>query len=160
MNVTVVGFCALASMLLSGDDGSARHRVVVSMPGRLRVQRTSSGLSVSYDLASLRKVKITVGEKMILGVRGEIRVYPKGEARPAQFQRLFEGSVDEKDGNLNLWRSAENFEIPGEGKRYVVEHDLILFETDVPAQHMWSPGSRKNYRVLWEEKLRVVRAST
>ena len=43
------------------------------------------------------------------------------------------------------------------GRRHVVEHDIILFETDIPAQHMWGPESSKNYRVLWEEKLNAVR---
>jgi hypothetical protein len=46
--------------------------------------------------------------------------------------------------------------IPAPGKRYVVEEDVSIFETDVPAQHMWSPESGR-YRVIWAEKLKTVR---
>jgi hypothetical protein len=157
MSVTLWGFCAVAICV----DASSRHRVVVSMPKQLSVQRTSGSLTVSYDLDSVRKVKVAVGEEMILGVKDEFRVYPKGEVRPSQFQKRFEGSINEKD-NSNLLRSTETLNsvpdgIPEVGKRYVVEHDIILFETDVPAQHMWSPESSKNYKVLWEESLRAVK---
>jgi hypothetical protein len=175
MNVGLGGFCTLvicaAGQVAPGfpeypptpeADAATRHRVEVSMPTRLSVQRTSSSLSVSYDLASLRKVKITVGEKMTLGVKDEFRVYRKGDVRPSQYQKLFEGSINEKENNPNLLKSTETLTtvpdgIPALGQRYAVEHDLILFETDIPAQHMWSPGSSKNYKVLWEEKLRTVR---
>lgn len=83
-------------------DAAIRHRVEVSMPRRLNVQRTSGSLSVSYDLASRRKVKITVGEKMTLGVKDEFRVYPKGEVRPTQYRRLFEGSINEKEPGTGI----------------------------------------------------------
>ena len=48
--------------------------------------------------------------------------------------------------DANLLKSMESLTsvqdgIPAAGKRYIVEHDIILFETDVPAQHMWSPES-------------------
>jgi hypothetical protein len=45
-------------------DPSIRHEVVVPMPNRLSVERNSDRLSVGFDLASPRKVKITVGRKM------------------------------------------------------------------------------------------------
>jgi hypothetical protein len=31
----------------------------------------------------------------------------------------------------------------------------MIFETDVPAQHMWMPES-KRYTVLWEKRLKAV----
>jgi hypothetical protein len=85
-------------------------------------------------------------------------VYLKGDARPSQYRKLFLGSMNEKLSDPNLLNSTEMLNsvpdgIPAGGKRYVIEHELILFETDVPAQHMWSPGSGKNYKVLWEERL-------
>lgn len=185
MNVKLRGFCALA-MCVGGSvlfawaqvvpgfpeypptpdaDPATRHQVEVSMPTRL--QRTSSRLSVSYDLASLRKVKIMVGEKMTLGIKDELRVYPKGDVRPSQYRNRLEGSLNEKAPRIplsdpNLLKSNETLTsvpdgIPAAGKRYIVEHDIILFETDIPAQHMWTPGSSTNYRVLWEKKLNTVR---
>jgi hypothetical protein len=186
MNGKLQGFCALA-ICVSGSipfagaqvaprfpeypptpdaDPATRHRVEVSMPTRLIVQRTSSRLSVSYDLASLRKVKITVGKKMTLGMKDEVRVYPKGDLRP-QYGSFSECSLNEKQPRIplsdpDLLKSTETVAsvpngILAAGKRYMIEHDLILFETDVPAQHRWSPENSRNYRVLWEKKLNTVR---
>jgi hypothetical protein len=167
-----VGFCALAiwAQVVPGfpaypptpdADPATRHPVEVSMPTRLSIQRTSSSLSVSYDLASFRKVKITVGKKMTIGVKDEFRVYPKREARPAQYRELLEGSMNEAP-DPNLLKSSETLTmvqdgIPAQGQRYIIEHDIIVFETDIPAQHMWSPTSSRNYRILWEKKLNAVR---
>ena len=149
-------------------DPGTRHRVEVSMPTRLHVQRTASRFSVSYDLASLRRVTITVGKKMTIGVKDELRVYPQGDARPSQSSSLFEGTMNEKESaipllsNPNLLTSTETLTslqngIPAEGKRYIVEHEIIVFETDVPAQHMWRPGDSRNYKILWEKKLNTVK---
>ena len=83
-------------------DPGTRHRVEVSMPTRLNVQRTSSRFSVSYDLASLRRVTITVGKKMTIGVKDELRVYPQSDARPSQYSSLFEGTMNEKEPAIPL----------------------------------------------------------
>src|ERR1700683_2430986 len=50
-------------------DPSVRHEVVVPMPTRLSVERTSDRISVGFDLASPLNVKITVGKKMTIGVK-------------------------------------------------------------------------------------------
>jgi hypothetical protein len=137
------------------------------MPTRLSVQRAVGRLSVSYDLAALRNVKITVGKKMTIGVKDELRVYLKGDARPSRYRSVLEGSMNETEpavplSDADLLKSTETLTsvrdgIPAVGKRYIVELDIILFETDVPAQHMWSFASSGNYRVLWEKKLKTVR---
>jgi hypothetical protein len=177
-----LAICAAGSILFAGaqvvplfpeypptpdTDPGTRHQVEVSMPTRLSVQRAAGRLSVSYDLASLRNVKITVGNKMTIGMRDELRVYLRGEARPLRCRNILEGSINENAPTIplsdpNLLKSTETLTsvqdgIPAAGKRYTVEHDIILFETDVPAQHMWSPESSGNYRVLLEKRLNAVR---
>ncbi len=137
------------------------------MPARLNVQRTSSRLSVSYDLASLRKAKVTVGKKMAIGIRDELRVYEKGKGRPLQCRSFSEGSINEKESDIplsdpNILNSTESLTIvqdgiPAPGKHYIIEHDIRLFETDVPPQHMWNPENSRRYRVLWERKLKTER---
>ena len=138
------------------------------MPTRLSVQRTADRISISYDPASLRKMNITVGKNMTIGTKDELRVYPKGAARPEQNRTTLEGGMEEKAAGAITWsnsrlrNSAQTFisltdGIPAAGKRYIIEHDLILFETDVPVQHMWSPASSRNYRILWEKKLTAER---
>ena len=42
-----------------------------------------------------------------------------------------------------------------QGRKYMVELDFAIFETDVPAQHMWDPHG-KNYKVLWHRTLKEV----
>jgi hypothetical protein len=148
-------------------DPSTRHQVEVSMPARLSVRRTSSRLSVSYDLAAVRKVKVTVGEKMAIGFKDELRVYIRGDARPLKARSFSEGSINEKESAIpltdpNILKSTEVLSsiqdgIPAPGKRYVIEHDISLFETDLPPQHMWHPENSRKYSVLWEKKLRAVR---
>jgi hypothetical protein len=44
--------------------------------------------------------------------------------------------------------------IPLPGKKYIVEVDLAVFETDVPPQHAWQPQGSKNYKVLWQRTLK------
>jgi hypothetical protein len=138
------------------------------MPTRLSVQRMADRLSVSYDHASLRNVKITVGRKLTIGIKDELRVYLKDGERPVRYRSVLEESMNEKEfgavplSDANLLKSTETLTtvrdgIPAAGKRYIVEHDIVLFETDVPAQHMWSPESSNNYRVLWEKKLSIAR---
>jgi hypothetical protein len=72
-----------------------RHQVEVSVPARLSLQRTSGQISVSYDPASVRNVKITVGKKTTIGIKDELRVYPTGESRPLQARIVSEGSISE-----------------------------------------------------------------
>ena len=86
---------------------------------------------------------------MTIGMKDELRVYLKGDARPSRYRSVLEGSMNEKEpavplSDANLLKSTETLTsvqdgIPAAGMRYIVEHDIILFETDVPAQHMWSP---------------------
>jgi hypothetical protein len=99
------------------------------MPARLSVQRTSSRLSVSYDLASVRNVKITVGKKMALGIRDELRVYVRGDARPLQPRSISLGSINEKESAVpfsdpNILKRTEVLRsvqdgIPAPGKQCV-----------------------------------------
>jgi hypothetical protein len=144
-------------------DPSIRREVVVPMPTHLRVERTSDRLSVGFDLAFPRRVKITVGKKMSIGAKYEMRVYAKGDARPQNaggvgYASIMEPITPSEPGFLNgrTYLNSVDSGIPAAGKRYVIEEDVSIFETDVPAQHMWSPESGR-YKVIWAEKLKAVR---
>jgi len=133
------------------------------MPARLSVQRTPSRLCVSYDLSSLRKVKVAVGERMAIGMKDELRVYVKGDAQPLHAGRFGYASINEPVipfSNPDFLKSTSCLDsvqdgIPAPGKRYVIEVDISLFETDIPPQHMWMPEGSKRYRVLWDKKLKT-----
>jgi hypothetical protein len=147
----------------SDADPSIRHEVVIPMPTRLSVERESNRLSVGFDLSSPRRVKITVGKKMSIGVKYEMRVYAKSEARPQEPSGIGYAEIKEpvtlsEAGFLNgrAFLNRAECGIPAPGKRYVIEEDVAIYETDIPAQHLRFPESGR-YRVLWAEKLKTVR---
>jgi len=144
-------------------DPSIRHDVVVAVPTRLSVERTPDRISVGFDLTSAESVKITLGDRMTMGVKYELRVWGEGEARPAQANGGVGMAGPVTSSNLGFLKNGKAVlntaqgGIPAPGKSYIVEEDLTIFETDIPAQHMWSPTSNK-YRVLWEGKLQFISA--
>ena len=75
----------------------------------------------------------------------------QARARPLQPRSFSLNSIDEATPAVPLTQDW----IAEPGKRSVVEHDLSLFETDVPPEHMWSPASSGKYRVLWEKRLKA-----
>jgi hypothetical protein len=143
-------------LLLAGSQPT----VELPMPTRLSVQRTADSLSISYDLASLRKIRITPGESMSIGMKSELWVYIKGGQRPVRPGSIGYASIQESA--TALWKSTTILHsvpdgIPLPGKNYIVAEDISLFETDIPPQHMWSPEGGRKYRVLWETKLKTDR---
>ena len=163
-----VNFCALAGcvggmvLFVFGHADAALFSVQVPMPTRLSVQRSGNSLSVSFDLASLRNLKVSAGQKMTLGLKYELRVYAKGDTRPVDASVGY-ASINEPvtPAGLGFLKSAQILNrvqggIPAPGKRYIVEEDLSLFETDVPPQHMWNPQAGKTYTVLWKKTLKSV----
>jgi hypothetical protein len=143
-------------------DPSIRHDVIVAMPTRLSVQRTPHRLTVGFDLTAPESVKVTLGDRMTMGAKYEMRIWEQGEARPAEAGITgMAGPVSSsnlgflKNGIAVLNRVQGG--IPAPGKSYIVEEDVTVFETDIPAQHFWSPVSKK-YRVLWEGKLKFISA--
>jgi hypothetical protein len=145
-------------------DPSVRHEVTLCLPERIRVERTETTLSISFVTAPLQQVAATVGKNTVLGMETDLRVYALGDRRPEHAGRISLSSrvnlcnADEKDGYENsreiLNRSPEG--IPELGKRYVVEIVVTVFETDIPAQHMWTPAASKKYKVLWSGTLKTV----
>jgi hypothetical protein len=139
----------------------AIHREVeVPMPARLSVRLDGGRLSVSFDLNSLRNVKIAAGQKMTLGLKYELRVHAEGSAQPLNASFGY-ASIQEPvtRASLAYLKSTQFFYpaqsgIPAPGERYIVEEELSLFETDVPPQHMWDPQAGKAYKVLWKKTLK------
>jgi hypothetical protein len=142
------------------SDTSIRQVVELPIPTKLKVHRTRNQLSDSFDLDSLRNVRIIVDKDMFIGLKDEIRVYQRGDPRPEKAGRVSYASIDEhaissEPGFLkstNLWNRFPDG-IPVPGKQYSIEHDIAIFETSVPPQHLWHIESGGRYRVLWDRKL-------
>ncbi len=137
---------------ITNANPSVRHPISVRVPTKLKIERTADTLSVQIDTNSFESTNLTIGTNMVTGVQVESFVYAVGEKRPGV--RFFEG-LDFNFFNLNseVWHTKSGG-IPFPGKKYVVEIDLVAFETDIPPQHEWMPQGSKNYKVLWRRTLK------
>jgi hypothetical protein len=91
-----------------------------------------------------------VGTNMVTGVESKFYVYSDGQPRPANGGYGL-GGIDFNLGT-RFWHTKPDG-IPLPGKKYVVEVELTIFETDIPPQHDWSPYG-KNYKILWQRTLK------
>jgi hypothetical protein len=125
-----------------------RHALLVQVPTRLEIERTTDRLSITVDRNSFEPAQVMVGTGMLTGVQRELFVYRAGEQRTAFSSGL--GGIDFNVGTDSVNRKLNGIPVPGE--TYVVGMDLAIFETDIPPQHLWSPYS-KNFRILWRRTL-------
>jgi len=131
---------------VAGADPDVTHGVDLDLPTQL----IQSGGEVRVDPSTLQTVKLAVGEKMLLGLQSEWRVYGAGKPRPERAGVMgLSGSVNrEAFANESLGSSE------GVAKGRTVECILSVFETDIPPQHMWMPEGPE-YKVLWSKTLRM-----
>src|ERR1035437_3940595 len=146
-----LGYLFALLPLIADADPSIRHPVSVRVPTRLKIERTADTLSVEIDTNSFESTNFTIGTNMVTGVQSKVYVYTEGQPRPANGGYGLGGT----DFNLgtSFWHTKREG-IPLPGKKYVVELDLTIFETDIPSQHMWRPQGSKNYKVLWQRTLK------
>jgi hypothetical protein len=88
---------------------------------------------------------------MVTGLKYELLVYRGDKLVLSGYAGLQGGGTTYASiGTLFLTRRIDK--IPQPGEKYTVKVRLSLFETDIPAQHLWSPESGK-YKVLWTRTL-------
>ena len=113
---------------------------------------TTCSLSQFDNQDSLETTNLMFGTNMVVGVRSATYIYLVGESHPVIASNSgLEGGTDFNLGTA-FWHTQPDG-IPLPGKKYVIELDVAVFETDVPPQHMWSPYG-KNYKILWERALK------
>jgi hypothetical protein len=132
-------------------DPSNRREKIFRLPTRLQVERTDDKISVAVDPGSLKAVKLGVGANMVTGLEHEMVVY-RGDKVVLSGDGGLQGTgtTCSSIGTIFLHRRIDK--IPQPGEKYTVKIRLTLFETDIPAQHLWSPTSGK-YKVLWTRTL-------
>ena len=135
---------------ITNANPSIRLPLLLHVPTKLKIERTTDMLSVQIDRTSLEATNLMVGTNMVTGAHSKLYVYPKGESRPANGRYEWGTSFDL---GKSLWHTRPEG-IPLPGKKYVVELDFTVFETDVPPQHEWSPQGSRNYKVLWQRTLK------
>jgi hypothetical protein len=131
-----------------GADPSRRHFVTAWVPTGMQVERGDDSLTVSF--LSLEPTNLTVGYKMTVGIRQENSIYHDGEEKPMGMS-LQSGLAFAASTNT-LAVPTVDYSQPGEN--FDFDHRITIFETDLPAQHMWSPQSGKHYQVLWSGDFR------
>ena len=127
-------------------DPADRHAVIYRVPDKLKV--AWDGASLDVALADFKDLPLTVGRNMITGIRCEgVKL---GGAKSSNIKMASEVKVVEPFEDL-----IPRGQVPT-GENAFVEYTITIFETDVPAQHMWMPGSGKHYKVLWTHTFKEV----
>ena len=148
-------------------DPSIRHNETIQLPTKLYFgpldAETEKTLKEDGQIAgdyvklalvenSAKPAEITVGSKMIVGVRTKEYIYLDGEPRPTEpYSMGYSGVENLTHGAGFLHRDA--VPIPGKTYKYVLEEIIEVFETNMPAQHMWSPEGNK-FKVLLTRTLK------
>ena len=128
-------------------DPQAREKRKFQVPTRLIVIRSEDRIAVSVDMKSLEEIELEVGYKMVVGFKTQRFVVSEGR------KKLRGGGLGGTADIGTSYLNRADGGIPQEGQKYVIEVQFVIFETDIPAQHMWSPESGK-YRELWSETIK------
>jgi len=129
-------------------DPQVRERRIVRVPTRLIVELSPQRIGVSVDESSLAEVEISVGHKMVVGFKHSILVVSEKEKKRVSGGLSATASI----GTVYIPRQANGTARTGEKLEVV----FALFETDIPVQHEWMPGSGK-YKELWSRAILVGR---
>ena len=143
-----IGFPELAP--IANADPSIRHPKKFQVPTRLLIERTDEKMSVTVDMDSLEPLELDVGANMVTGFKQQLFVYRDNKL--VGHRVGLTGGTRAYMGTDYFNRSMEK--IPQPGEKYLVEVRFEIFETDIPAQHMWSPEASNKYKVLWTRTLR------
>jgi len=158
--VTRVGWVLAFAVLAAGchrqatgdaSDTGGPRLLSVRVPAALALSRGLDTLTVSVDPASLAATQVVADPGMVIGVETDVVVFAQGEPRPSGGRHGFTSGA-EFDVGSDTWSTAHDG-IPVNGVKYVAEVELVLFETDVPAGHLWDPHAGR-YKALWGRTLR------
>ncbi len=123
-----------------------RSKQRFQVPTRLIVERTTERIEISVDANSLETIEREVGRKMVTGFKHDTFI-------------VWEEQRKDCGGGLGptatFWTSDVTRKIDGIPKadeNYIIEVTFVVFETDIPAQHMWMPQSGR-YKQLWSRTL-------
>ena len=134
-----------------GADASGLVQLSLRVPAALMIERGIDTLSVAVDPATLGLTQVAADAGMVLGVETQTRVFPKGRMQEA-LERHAVGRGADLAAGATTW-IAKKDGIPEPGTEYVVEMQIVLFETDVPASNTWDPHAG-NFKSLWTRTLR------
>ncbi|MGO8997387.1 MAG: hypothetical protein ACLQVI_29070 [Polyangiaceae bacterium] len=128
-------------------DAAPQVAISVRVPGALSVARAIDTLSVAIDPASLGVTQVAAHAGTTLGVEADVLVFRAGEAegRPLLERHDLRSGPDFALGTTT-WSTAHDG-VPAPGTKYIVEMQLVLFETSA------SRGAGA-FNPLWTRTLR------
>ena len=133
-------------------DASGLVQISLRVPAALTADdRALDTLSVAIDPETLGRMEVTADAGMVTGVEAHVLVFARGEPRPARERFALGPGVDFNVG-ATTW-SAKRDGLPMPDAKYVVEMQLVLFETDVPSSRAWDPHAG-TFKSLWTRTLR------
>jgi hypothetical protein len=138
---------------IANADSADRHDLTFRVPTHLRISRTDTQIFIELDPDTVETVSVSVGKNMVFGMQDESRVL-RGENEVVSGiggLTSFGPDVTPNLGTSILNRSLDH--VPNPGEHYTVECKVELFETDLPAQHIWMPQGKK-FRVVWTRTIR------
>ncbi|HLZ16440.1 MAG TPA: hypothetical protein VKQ08_05345 [Cyclobacteriaceae bacterium] len=139
---------------ITNADFSVTHQISVSVPTKLKVERTAEMLSVTIDTNGFESTNLMIGTNVVTGVQGWLFVYLVGEPRPTNWIAGWtDAGLDFNFGTI--FSHANQVGFPQPDKSYVVEMDLAVFETDTPQDRRIFPWST-NYEIIWQRTLKQV----
>jgi hypothetical protein len=141
------------SASLPGDASSGLVALSIRVPAALTVARAIDTLSVAVDPESLGTMQVTASAGAVLGVEARTRVFAQGSDRPLLEHRTVDSRTDFAACS-HAW-SIRDDGLPVEGTKYVVEVQILLFETAVPdtGAREWDPHAA-GFKSLWTRTLR------
>jgi len=132
---------------IADADPSTRHPDSIRMPAKYDAVR--KGDRIIYTPVEFEEIKLTVGKNMATGHSEETKIRRGSKSRDLGLSM---------SSGLN-WQPSAGMLLNDQGKwpqgAFTVEYTITFFETDMPAQHMWSPQEGKNYKVLWTRTYRM-----
>lgn len=133
---------------IADTDPSIFEAVVVRLPAVMLAQR--SGDSIQIIFPEFATTNLWVGHKMVTGITCEYS-FCHDSVTQSLGSSLQGGLAFQSATNVIGFGPGGD---PSPGREIFVELRMTMFETDLPAQHMWSPQSGKQYRVLWVNTFR------
>lgn len=145
--------CRRASLASSDAGASVPDTVTLSLrvPAGLTVARALDTLSVGVDPDTLGVTEVTAHAGVTRGIEAHARVFPRGSAHAVAERSALAPGTDFAVAAAT-WTAGKDG-VPAAGTRYVVEVELVLFETDVPPSGAWDPRGGR-FEALWTRTLR------
>src|SRR5262249_17465088 len=108
-------------------------------------RQTHGQIEIDVDTNSLKTIELTVGHKMVTGFKAE-------EFSVSGDQKRLLGEFMGGPATIEDYRYTYAPSSLKPDQVNVIEIKFIIFETDIPSQHMWLPESGR-YRELWTQML-------